>query len=540
LSKVPEFYKVRTVAGRSKKSIHYGGKENAPPGTILIGTYRCKKWIQENNLYNFPLFDDGDLPKLQRVGWVFLENIRNSKAELMKFRAVFDREVTVADLKKLNYPVAPRHDKYALFKLVPLEADEKLPASGIARQNKKKHTVVVSLGELAKGESDRAAFTHWLHNIGTPFAKTYEEHVRKLIKPSLMRILAESDVTVLKDGQGTFIGALLGVPFPPPEKPKFTFIDLFAGIGGFRIAMQNLGGKCVFSSEWDTSAQKTYEANFGEFPYGDITKPETKAAIPDGFDILCAGFPCQPFSIIGDKEGFQHETQGNLFFDIEAILRGKKPRAFFLENVRNLTAHEGGSTFKIIMSRLHDLGYRVHAKVLNALDYGVPQKRERIMICGFREDVAFSFPPPIPYKARKTLHDILEQNIDARYFVKPNIKASRIERMKREITKPYITHENVGGTITPHHFSCALRAGASANYLLVNNERRPTEREMLRIQGFPDDYKIVVSYGELRKQAGNSVAVPVIQAVAAQMLSAINLSHSTNNEHLTNEKSKAA
>lgn len=311
------------------------------------------------------------------------------------------------------------------------------------------------------------------------------------------------------------------VPFPPPKKPKFTFIDLFAGIGGFRIAMQNCGGKCVFSSEWDEDAQKTYFANFGEVPFGDITKEFTKKQIPENFDVLCAGFPCQPFSIIGDKKGFKHETQGTLFFNIEEILLAKKPKAFILENVRNLTAHNGGRTFKIILSHLKNAGYDVHYKVLNALVYGVPQKRERIIICGFREKVDFEFPPPVPSEKWKTVADIIDADAayDRSLFVRPVIRESRLARLKdKSFPKPYISHENVAGAITPHNFSCALRAGGSANYILINDERRPSAREMLRIQGFPDDFKIVVNYGQIKRQTGNSVAVPVIRAVAEKIV----------------------
>jgi len=196
------------------------------------------------------------------------------------------------DLEKLGYPVSPnpRAKRYALFKLVPLGANEELTAAEIARTGTGRDIVVLNINEIAETETDRATLTHWLHNVGTPFAKTYEARVRKLIKPSLMQLLAGADVTVMETAQQTFLGNLFDVPFPPPENPKFTFIDLFAGIGGFRIAMQRLGGKCVFTSEWDTAAQKTYLANFGDLPYGDITKPEIKAAIPDGFDILCAGY----------------------------------------------------------------------------------------------------------------------------------------------------------------------------------------------------------------------------------------------------------
>lgn len=301
---------------------------------------------------------------------------------------------------------------------------------------------------------------------------------------------------------------------------NFKFIDLFAGIGGIRLGFESVGGTCVFSSEWDAAACETYKANFGEQPAGDITKIKSED-IPD-FDILLGGFPCQPFSIIGDKEGFNHETQGTLFFEIERILRDKKPSAFMLENVRNLTAHDGGRTFKVIIEHLEKLGYHVYAKVLNALDFGVPQRRERIIIVGFLDDVAFSFPEPIPVEQRQALSDILEKKVDRKYYVRPEIRDSRLARLKDpNYPKPYISHENIAGSVTPHPYSSALRAGASANYILINDERRPTERELLRIQGFPDTFKIVVPYGQIKHQTGNSVAVPVIKAVANQMIRAL-------------------
>lgn len=301
---------------------------------------------------------------------------------------------------------------------------------------------------------------------------------------------------------------------------SFRFIDLFAGIGGIRLGFENVGGKCIFSSEWDKNACITYKANFNEEPYGDITKINAQD-IPD-FDILLAGFPCQPFSIAGKKAGFQHETQGTLFFDIERILKEKKPKAFMLENVKNLKAHDGGNTFKTIISHLEALGYHVFSKVLNALDFGVPQKRERIIICGFIDNVSFSFPEPFPPEKRLTLNDILEKDVPAKYYVKENIRLSRIERMKdKDYPRPFISHENIAGAVTPHAYCSALRAGASANYILINNERRPTERELLRLQGFPDSFKIVVNYGQLKHQTGNSVCVPMITAVAEQMLKAM-------------------
>ena len=245
---------------------------------------------------------------------------------------------------------------------------------------------------------------------------------------------------------------------------KFTFIDLFAGIGGIRLGFESVGGKCVFSSEFDKDACITYEANFGEWPSGDITKIDAKD-IPD-FDVLLAGFPCQAFSIIGKKQGFADETRGTLFFDIERILREKRPKAFMLENVRNLTAHDGGKTFKVIISHLESLGYTVYARVLNALDFGCCQKRERIIIVGFKDPILFAFPEPSPY--RKPLSEILETEVADKYYVKDTIKESRLLRLKdKSYPRPYISHENVGGSVTPHPYSCALRAGASANYILI-------------------------------------------------------------------------
>jgi len=382
---------------------------------------------------------------------------------------------------------------------------------------------VWTLNDFAHHDDDRAVLSHWLHNRNTKYAKPYEKRAKALLPREAWDCLCEYPHMV-REGfrQQSFFPDVFDIPFPPPEKPRFTFIDLFAGIGGIRLGFQSVGGKCVFSSEWDVSAAKTYEANFGEFPFGDITKIPT-SAIPD-FDILLAGFPCQPFSIIGDGAGFEHETQGTLFFNIEKILLDKRPKAFMLENVRNLTAHDKGKTFQVILRHLKEAGYHVYHKVLNALDYGVPQKRERLIICGFRKPTPFDFPKPTTEHGRPQIGDILEPDCDIapNLYVRKEIRESRIRRLKNlAFPKPYLSHENVAGAITPHPFSCALRAGASANYLLVNDERRPSARELLRIQGFPDAFRIVVNYGQIKHQTGNSVAVPVIRAVAEKMTTAL-------------------
>ena len=296
-------------------------------------------------------------------------------------------------------------------------------------------------------------------------------------------------------------------------------IDLFAGIGGIRLGFEAHGCENVFSSEWDKYAQIMYEANFHETPFGDINdiSPED---IPE-HDILLAGFPCQPFSIAGKGLGFA-DTRGTLFFNIEAILKAKQPEAFLLENVKRLTTHDNGNTFTVILDRLNKLGYTVYHKVLNSLDFGVPQKRERIYIVGFKKPIQFKFPKPLVYF--KPLAEILEkeENIPTSYFLSETMKQKRFSALKTIPPKPSIWHENIGGNISPLPYSCALRAGGSYNYLVVNGERRLTSREMLRLQGFPDSFIINIPYSQARKVAGNSVSVPVIQAIAGEMIKALN------------------
>lgn len=299
---------------------------------------------------------------------------------------------------------------------------------------------------------------------------------------------------------------------------KLKFIDLFCGIGGFRVAFEEaceeseIQAECVFSSDIDKYAQESYEANFGERPVGDITKIDEKD-IPD-HDILFAGFPCQPFSIIGQMKGL-NDTRGTLFFDIARILRAKKPKAFILENVKQLVGHDKGKTLKVIVKSLQELGYHVQYSVLNALDFGLPQKRERVVIVGHKEPILFTFPSP--KKPYKSLTKILENNTDEKYFATEYIRNKRKEKHTSSYY-PSIWHENKSGNICSYPYSCALRSGASHNYLLVNGERRLTPREMFRLQGFPEWYKIVVSDAQAKKQAGNAVPVNMIKAVSKKLL----------------------
>ncbi|MDR3273423.1 MAG: DNA (cytosine-5-)-methyltransferase [Flavobacteriaceae bacterium] len=297
------------------------------------------------------------------------------------------------------------------------------------------------------------------------------------------------------------------------------FIDLFCGIGGFRQAMDDacrendLIPNCVFSSDIDAACQWSYEANFGELPFGDITKVNEKN-IPN-HDILFAGFPCQPFSIIGQMKGFEDTTRGTLFFDIARILKHKQPKAFILENVKQLVGHDNGKTLKTIIETLKELGYYVQYAVLNALDYGLPQKRERVIIVGHREPIVFSFPAPI--RPFKPLSEVLEKHVDEKHYVSDYILKKRKLKHKSAYN-PSIWHENKSGNICSYPYSCALRSGASYNYLLVNGERRLTPREMFRLQGFSDNYKIIVNDSQARKQAGNAVPVNLVKAVILKLL----------------------
>ena len=300
------------------------------------------------------------------------------------------------------------------------------------------------------------------------------------------------------------------------EGATFNYIDLFAGIGGFHQAASCMGGKCVFASEIDAEAKRAYKTNYKIEPHGDITQV-VASEIPD-HDVLFAGFPCQPFSIIGKKLGFD-DIRGTLFFEIARILKEKRPKMFILENVKQLKTHNQGKTLETIIKTLEGLDYKVQYEILNALNFGLPQKRERIIIVGFlNKSIDFSFPQK---KLQGNLEDVLENDdvIDEKHFASKEIIKKRKAKHKSEYF-PSIWHENKGGNISSYPYSCALRAGASYNYLLVNGIRRLTPREMLRLQGFPNTFKIVCNDSQTRKQAGNAVPVNVIKAVLKEALHA--------------------
>ena len=312
------------------------------------------------------------------------------------------------------------------------------------------------------------------------------------------------------------------------DNPDFSFIDLFAGIGGIRIPFQELNGKCVFSSEWDKFSQKTYRINFGETPAGDITKIDS-VDIPD-FDILLGGFPCQPFSQAGLHKGFS-DTRGTLFFEIERIISEKRPKAFLLENVKQLRGHDKGRTFSVIMQHLKDLNYHAEAKVLRAADFGVPQIRERIYIIGLdkeyyniSDDYIFPFPEPTGEKTR--VGSILEKKVDDKYTISDKLWEGH-QRRKIENKK---NGKGFGYTLfnadSPYTSTLSARYYKDGSEILIEqkdkNPRKLTPRECARLQGYPDEFIIPVSDAQAYKQFGNSVAVPVIRAIANQLLSEMN------------------
>lgn len=410
-------------------------------------------------------------------------------------------------------------------------------------------------------ENQMALLSHFLHNNWENTDLIQKKEIILAIREFLSRKesrqgldnedLSDEQIWKVAESplQHDLFSDFFNVPFPAPKHPRFTFIDLFAGIGGFRIALQNLGGKCVYSSEFDAKAQETYLANYGEMPFGDITKESTKNYIPKDFDILCGGFPCQAFSLAGRRLGFKDETRGTLFFEIEAILRKHQPRAFFLENVKGLAIHDKGKTLKTILEHLDEAGYDVvPPQTLNAMDFGVPQHRERIYIIGFRKDLhiditKFHYPEPLTEgDKRPRFRDVMEKKVPS---VKYYLSTTYLETLRRHRAR----HEAAGNgfgyeIIDTDGVANAIDVGGMGrerNLIIdkrlkdftpvtnikgeVNREgvRRMTPREWARLQGFPDTFKIVVADSSAYKQFGNSVAIPAIQATAERELQLLKL-----------------
>lgn len=397
-------------------------------------------------------------------------------------------------------------------------------------------------GEIS-WENQLAVLSHYLHNNkDIKIDNEYRREVLYAIREFLERkkenkneeITVEYATKVAENPIAyDLFTDFFNVPFPDPEKPKFTFIDLFAGMGGFRLAMQAQGGKCVFSSEWNKYAQKTYMANFGEMPFGDITKEITKSYIPKEFDVLCAGFPCQPFSIagvskkksLGRETGFKDKTQGTLFFDVADIISRHRPKAFFLENVKNLVSHDKGNTFKVIKGTLEELRYSIHYLVMDGQTY-VPQHRERIMIVGFNRDIfhgkeQFTFPKQ--KKATRSIKEILDPNIDEKYTLSDKLWTY----LQKYAEKQHAKGNGFGfGIVDLNGISRTLSARyyKDGSEILIpqgegKNPRKLSPRECARLMGYPDNYRLdLVSDVQAYRQCGNSVIVPLITAVSEQII----------------------
>lgn len=384
-------------------------------------------------------------------------------------------------------------------------------------------------------DNKEAILTHYLHNYNNEIKDYFEDEALAYLNQNAEYKDVEEQLKFVSDSAiQQLLYEVENVPFTTPKNPTFKFIDLFAGVGGFRIALQNIGGECVYTSEWNVDSKKTYKANFGQVPFGDITLKSTKNYIPDNFEILCAGFPCQAFSIAGNRKGFQ-DTRGTLFFDLEKIIETKRPKVVFLENVKNLVSHDKGKTFKVILEILEDkLGYKAYTKILNSSTHSnVPQNRERIFIVAFdTKQVSnhgdFKFPEPIPLT--KTIHDILEKGkqADNLYYKKdhqyyPELKKTMTSKDTIYQWRRVYVRENksqVCPTLTAN-----MGTGGHNVPLILDDYgiRKLTPKECFAFQGYPMDKFILpsVANSKLYMQAGNSVTTPLIERIAKNIIDVI-------------------
>ena len=390
----------------------------------------------------------------------------------------------------------------------------------------------IKLRFVEEEDNRKAVLTHYLHNYRNGYKKLYEKEALQYLDQIVEYKNNEQNLDLVADvAEQQLLFEVEDVPFPTPVKYNFRFIDLFAGIGGFRLALQNLGGRCVFTSEWNDNAKKTYRANFGQTPFGDITKDYTKNYIPKDFEVLCAGFPCQAFSIAGYRKGF-HDTRGTLFFDIEKIIEKHRPKVVFLENVKNLISHDNGNTFNIILEILEEkLGYKVYFKILNSSTHAnIPQNRERIFIVAFdpkqvHNHTTFKFPEPIPLT--KTIHDVLEKGkqSDNLYYKKDHryypelIKTMTSKDTVYQWRRVYVRENksNVCPTLTAN-----MGAGGHNVPLILDDFgiRKLTPKECFAFQGYPVDKYILpnIANSGLYMQAGNSVTTTLIERIFKEIL----------------------
>jgi len=374
-----------------------------------------------------------------------------------------------------------------------------------------------------------AHLTHYFQNNVNGASQSYK-------KPAIdyLSHISEELSLVAEPQMQQLLPIKFDVPFPPPENYDFTFIDLFAGIGGFRIPMQELKGKCVFTSEFNYHAQRSYEYNFGEVPFGDITKLDLN--IVPKHDVLTAGFPCQPFSISGRMKGFE-DTRGTLIYKVLQIIEIRRPKVVFLENVKHLIHHDKGTTLKVILKHLEELGYKTSWKLLNASDFGVPQNRERIIIIG-HQDKVFDF-DKIPLKPKPILRDFLEQDADFEYLKEPYTilsdyrvqesglifigyrnKAIRIAGVRPGTENLSRVHKQPNRIYSSDGLHPALPSQESSGRFWIYDKgqvRKLTINECYRIMGFPDRFIKIDNLAELYRQIGNSVCVPMVREITKQI-----------------------
>lgn len=376
---------------------------------------------------------------------------------------------------------------------------------------------------------EQAVVTHYLHNVTNGNSKHYKKDALKAVK-KIVEYNFNNDLHIAQEeALQQLLFEVKNVPFPTPNQHSFSFVDLFAGIGGFRLSLQNIGGKCVFTSEWNSAAKKTYRENFGEVPFGDITRESTKNYIPDKFDILCAGFPCQAFSIAGKRKGFA-DTRGTLFFDIEQIVEKHNPKVVFLENVKNLVSHDKGKTFKTIIEVLEKkLGYKVYYSVLNSMTHAnIPQNRERIFIVAFdplqvKNYKRFKFPNK--KKLTKNIHDVLDKikQEDKYYYTQDHKYYPELSKTMTSMDTVYQwrrvyvreNKSNVCPTLTAN-----MGTGGHNVPLIRDNYgiRKLTPRECFSFQGYPHNYILPnIANSKLYMQAGNSVTTPLIERIAKEI-----------------------
>lgn len=368
-----------------------------------------------------------------------------------------------------------------------------------------------------------ALATHWLHDEEDVTAMLDAETKDRWHSIMLEISRSSDEIYSVSVPKGFY-------PLRCQKKIKFTFIDLFAGIGGFRIPLQEFGGRSVFSSEWDPKSRETYFVNYGEWPYGDITRYTNNGSLENfqnyipSHDILTAGFPCQPFSHAGQKKGFE-DVRGNLFFDILQIAKNRMPRVLFLENVKGLKGHDRGNTFKVICDSLYDLGYKVYTKVITARDFGVPQNRQRIFIVAFRDSIAFKFPDP-KSDIGLCFGDILEDEPDPSFSITPRMWKGHIERKKRNKAKGKGFGYSLFSKDAQSVNTISARYWKDGSEILIDQPEKDTPRtltprECARLQGFPEKFILHKSKKSSYQQFGNAVAIPVISAIAFEILRAL-------------------